>query len=70
MSSLINCKTINLFNCSNSGKIIMNKLMSALRQTKDSNNYKNNKIPSNFNNIKVVKKEKNEIIDGNSHHQQ
>jgi hypothetical protein len=70
MSSLINCKTINLFNCSNSGKIIMNKLMNALRQTKDSNNYKNCKIPNNFNNIKVVKKEKNETIDGNSHHQQ
>ena len=70
MSSLINCKTINLFNCSNSGKIIMNKLMSALRQTKDSNNYKNNKIPSNFNNIKVVKIVKKEIIDGHSHHQQ
>ena len=70
MSSLINCKTINLFNCSNSGKIIMNKLMNALRQTKDSNNYKNCKIPNNFNNIKVVKKEKNEKIDGNSHHQQ
>ena len=70
MSSLINCKTINLFNCSNSGKIIMNKLMNALRQTKDSNNYKNCKIPNNFNNIKVVKKEKNDTIDGNSHHQQ
>ena len=70
MSSLINCKTINLFNCSNSGKIIMNKLMNALRQTKDNNNYKNCKIPNNFNNIKVVKKEKNEKIDGNSHHQQ
>ena len=69
MSSLINCKTINLFNCSNSGKIIMNKLMNSLRQTKDSNNYKNSKIPNNFNNIKVVKKEKNEINDGNSHHQ-
>ena len=70
MSSLINCKTINLFNCSNSGKIIMNKLMNALRQTKDSNNYKNCKIPNNFNNIKVVKKEKNDAIDGNNHHQQ
>jgi hypothetical protein len=66
MSSLINCKTINLFNCSNSGKIIMNKLMNALRQTKDSNNYKNCKIPNNFNNIKVIKKEKNEITDGKS----
>jgi hypothetical protein len=70
MSSLINCKTINSFNCSNSGKIIMNKLMNALRQTKDNNNYKNCIIPNNFNNIKVVKKEKNEITDGNSHHQQ
>ena len=66
MSSLINCKTINLFNCSNSGKIIMNKLMNALRQTKDSNNYKNCKIPNSFNNIKVIKKEKNEITDGKS----
>ena len=66
MSSLINCKTINSFNCSNSGKIIMNKLMNALRQTKDSNNYKNCKIPNSFNNIKVIKKEKNEITDGKS----
>ena len=70
MSSLINRKTINLFNCSNSGKIIMNKLLSALRQTKDYNNYKNGKIPNNYNNIKVVMKEKNEIVDGNNHHQQ
>ena len=30
------------------------------------NNYKNCKTPNSFNNIKVIKKEKNEITDGKS----
>jgi len=76
MSSLINCKTINLISCNNSGKIIMNKLMNALKQNKDEkgNAFKNNNNPLSMNNIvnnkiNVIKKEKNEKNDGNNNHQ-
>ena len=62
MSTLINFKNVNLFNCNNSSKIIMNKLMNALK-SKEGNNFKNyskNFSSKNNNNIKIVKKEKND----------
>ena len=63
MSTLINFKNVNLFNCNNSSKIIMNKLMNALK-SKDGNNFKNYSknfsSKNNNNNIKIVKKEKND----------
>ena len=47
MSTLINCKTIGLFNKNNSGKIIINKLINELKKQNIDNN-----------NIKVIQKDK------------
>ena len=65
MSILINRKNINLLYTNNSGKIIMNKLMNALK--KDGNNFnnftKNLLLTNNFknaNNNNVIKNEKKE----------
>ena len=65
MSILINRKNINLLYTNNSGKIIMNKLMNALK--KDGNNFnnftKNPLLTNNFknaNNNNVIKNEKKE----------
>ena len=66
MTTLIGLNNINLFNSNNTSKIIMNKLMLALKQKDDNNykDYKNKNSSSKKNNINnnrnIAKKDKND----------
>ena len=62
MSNLTGFKNLNLLNCNNNTKIIINKLMNAL-ESKEGYNFNNNKNTSSNNNninITIIKEEKND----------